>query len=59
LRRGADGEHLGVRRHVVKLARAVAGGGDDLSVADNHRADRNLAARSSGLRLFQRDIHEA
>ena len=40
----ADRQHLGMRGHVVKLARAVAGRGEDLAVAHQHRADRDLAA---------------
>lgn len=44
---------------VGKLARAVSRGGDDRALADNDRADRNLAALTGGLRLLERAIHEA
>jgi hypothetical protein len=48
-----------MRRHVVQLARAVAGGGDRLAVSHQDRADRNLAARARRLRFAKRLIHEA
>ena len=46
-------------RHVLELARAVAGAGDGLSPADHDRSDRDLAARARSVRLPQRQVHEA
>jgi hypothetical protein len=46
-------------RHIGELARAVAGFRNDLSVADDDCADRDLAAHASRLGLFQGQIHES
>ena len=39
-------------------AGAVAGGGQDFAVSDNHRADRHFAALAGGLCFGQRRVHE-
>jgi hypothetical protein len=58
LRCRADDEHFRVRRHIGKLARAVAGRCDDFAVLHDDRADGNFAARGGGLGLAERQLHE-
>jgi hypothetical protein len=48
-----------MRGDVGKLARAVAGGGNDFSVAHDGRADRYLAALARRLGLAEGGVHEA
>ena len=43
----------------IELARAIAGFGNDLAVANDDCADRNLAAQACRLGLFQGQIHES
>ena len=45
--------------YIAELAIAVAGGGDDLSVADKDGADRDFAARTRRFGFLQRTVHEA
>ena len=56
----ADRQHLGMRRGIGQLARAVAGAGQHAAVgAHHHRADRHLAARAGGLGLGEGRQHMA
>jgi hypothetical protein len=48
-----------MRRHIGELARAIAARGDDLAVAHQDGADRNLAARTRRFGCGERLIHEA
>jgi hypothetical protein len=48
-----------MRRHVVQLARAVAGRREDVAAAHQRRPDRDLAPRARRRRLFERARHEA
>jgi hypothetical protein len=46
-------------RHIGELARAIAGFRNDRSVANDDCADRDLAAQTGRLGLFQSQIHES
>jgi hypothetical protein len=48
-----------MRRHVVHLARAVAGPRQDRAVPHDDRADGDFAALTRRRRLLERDLHRA
>ena len=52
-----DCEDFGMSGRVVEFAGAVSGGGNDIAVSYNHRADRYLTAFCSIMSLFQRGSH--
>jgi len=60
VRRGADGQHLGVRCRIARLLDPVAGGGEHRARRgiDDHRADGHLAAPGGGLGFGQRGTDE-
>jgi hypothetical protein len=53
----ADREHFGMGGGIAQLARAVAGGRDDLALGHDHGSDRHLAARRGRARLVQSEAH--
>jgi hypothetical protein len=46
-----------MRGDVGEFARTVAGHRDDLAVAHDNGAYRNLAALAGGFRLFESEVH--
>jgi hypothetical protein len=57
LRGATDGDHLRVCRRVLQGVREVVPGRDQLAVAHDHRADRNLSDRLRAARLLDREAH--
>ena len=56
-RRLTDCQDFGMRRRVAKFQRPVAGGCNDLTIAYDHRPDRNFATICGGSGLGQSAIH--
>jgi hypothetical protein len=56
-RRGADHQHLGVGGRVAPQLALVAGGGEQLAVAEDRGADRHVAMALGPARLLERDVH--
>ena len=54
----AERQDLGMGGGIAVGQGPVAGGGDDLVIADDHAADRNFARFSGIFGRFQRQIHE-
>src|SRR4051812_6777170 len=50
-RRGADCEHLGMRRGIMVADGAIAGAADDMAVTHDDTADWNFAGSLRGARL--------
>lgn len=55
--RPADGQKLGMGGRVMQRYRVVVGGGEQFTVADNHRPDRHLPGLTSPFRLQKCDPH--
>ena len=54
-----QGDHLGMRRRVVRRDRPIAAGGDHHAVFHHYRADRNFAQSGSFARFLGCEAHES